>query len=151
MDRKSIHQQLQIEQNLLRHVADALRAAIDWSTAEAEVSRKISTVRFLAEAFQRHTQRLWAIHEHDGYMSFVIQSAPEMAHTVEKLKREHEDLRQRVQKIVLQLERISDTNPGAVADVITLTRSTLDEYEILNVAELKVIQETFLRDTGGEG
>ncbi len=151
MDREAIHQQIQIEQDLLRHVVDALRAAVNWSAVDEGVTRKISTVRFLAETLQRHTQRLWAIHEYDGYMSFIIQTAPEMTHTVEGLKREHEKFRQRVQQLVLRLEKTSDTNERSVSDAIDLTRKVLDEYETLNADELKLILDTFLRDTGGEG
>ncbi len=151
MDRESIHQQLKIEQDLLRHIADALRAALDWSAADAGTARKLSTVRFLLETLQRHSHRLWAIHEYDGYMTFVVAHAPETTHAVEELKKGHESIRKRIGQVCSRFEHISDKDHATIAELIASVREILTEYEAHNERELKVIQDTFNRDTGGEG
>ena len=93
MDRQSIAKQLHIEQELLDHIQSSLRSTIDWKTEPSNVARKLSTLRFIAEIFHRHLERLMAIDEYDGYMSHVLHTSPQLASAVEVLKRDHEMLR----------------------------------------------------------
>ncbi len=146
MDRESINEQLRIEQDLLQHICEALQAGLSWDVEETEVTRKTSTVRFLFQAFQRHTQRLWAIHEFDGYMSYVLQNQPHMQSAVDALKNEHEHIRHRIEEISSRLDRAPDSVEEAehVADV-------LRQYEECKLRESRLIQEAFTQDMGGEG
>ena len=48
-----IRKQGQIENQMLQHLMDALRTTLAWRVDGRDMSRKLSTLRFIAQAFQR--------------------------------------------------------------------------------------------------
>jgi hypothetical protein len=64
---QDITQQTLLEQGMLYHLTDALRSVIDWKLHGADLSRKLSTLRFIAQSFQRHLERVMALEEYDGW------------------------------------------------------------------------------------
>ena len=48
-----IAQQTVVEHGLLKSITDSLRLAIGWRPQGGDVSRKLSTVRFVAQSLQR--------------------------------------------------------------------------------------------------
>jgi chromosome segregation ATPase len=147
MDRESINQQLRIEQGLLQHIVDALVTTLDWDVLQEGMSRKLSTLRFLVQALQRHMHRLWAIHEFDGYMFYVLSKLPELKPQIDALKEEHEQIRHRVEDVASRLERAM----GATEDVDVELSAILQQFEACKARETQLIQEAFMQDTGGEG
>jgi hypothetical protein len=149
MERESIANQLRIEQELIGHIETNLRQALDWKTGEEGASRKLSTMRFIAEAFHRHLGRLMAIHEYDGYMSYIAQSNVQLIPAVDRIKEEHNQLRGRLHRLVSQLERLSPHDLVALEDACDSVRALLAEYDRHRQKEMHLIQEAFLRDFGG--
>ena len=68
-------QQAAVEHEALRHIIGALRTVLDWKPTAGDVSRKLSSLRFIIQSFQRHLERLMALKEQDGYMTEALQLA----------------------------------------------------------------------------
>ncbi len=151
MDRQSIKKQLEIEHALIDNIVASLRSALDWKTEPSNASRKLSTLRFVAETFHRHLERLMAIHEYDGYMSCVVQLSPHLAPAVEVLKHDHAQLREEIIRVATRLERAPAEDPAAVENLSDSLQAVLATYDKHNEMEAELLQESFLRDVGGPG
>src|SRR4051812_6360907 len=95
-------QQTAVEHTLLQYLMEGLRTTIAWQH-QGDGVRKLSTLRFIGQSFQRHLERLLALEECDGYMDLVLQRNPQLRKTVDALREEHEFFRQSVRRIVLRL------------------------------------------------
>jgi hypothetical protein len=63
MTNQDIAQQISIEHGMLKHITDALRLALGWQMEGDDLSRKLSTVRFISQSLQRHLEHLMALEE----------------------------------------------------------------------------------------
>ena len=151
MSNQDIAQQISIENGMLKHITEALRLAVGWQIHEADLSRKLSTVRFISQSLQRHLEHLMALEEYDGYMDLVLATSPHLSRTVEGLRQEHEQLRAAICQIVLRLEGLAAGDPAAFARVCDDFRGLLQKVEEHNRREGILWQEAFKRDGGGEG
>ena len=151
MDHKSTIEQTKVESTALRYVTQALEVAIAWTVDGNDVSRKLSSVRFFTEMFQRHLERLFALEELDGYMEIVYRLSPEVTRQVDDLKGEHEQFRALIRKLVLRLDRASPTDVAMLDaicdDLRDVIRQTLEHGQ----RECELLVACFNRDTGGEG
>jgi hypothetical protein len=151
MDRQEVARQTQVEQEMLRHIMDGLRTTAGWQVPGPDASRKLSTLRFVAQSFQRHLEHLLALEEYDGYMDMVLACAPWLGRATDALRAEHEGLRREARRLVQRLERLPATDPGALDKVCGALLVLLDKIEGHNDKEVALIQEAFKRDEGGEG
>ena len=78
-DHKAISEQLLIEHELLTHLDSALRTILQWTSHKQDLPRKLSSLRFMTQAFQRHLEWLMTLEEHDGYMEVVVESRPTLS------------------------------------------------------------------------
>jgi hemerythrin-like domain-containing protein len=136
---------------MLKHITDALRVAIGWQLQGEELSRKLSTVRFISQSLQRHLEHLMALEEYDGYMDMVAEQTPHLARRVDALRHEHDQLRQAVNRIVPRLERVSHSNPTLVAQLCDELLELVDTLDAHDKKEAALLQEALGRDGGGEG
>lgn len=151
MNPNDVAKQGQIENQMLKHLIEGIRSTIAWKVTNTDVARKVSTLRFIAQSFQRHLARLMTLEEYDGYMSLVVDSCPRLAKTVELLRSEHDRFRVRVDRVVHDLERLhpdNDLRLRRICDDFLALLEKLDEHTRL---ETDVLQEAMDRDTGGEG
>jgi len=109
MEKDAIVQQTRVENEALEFVTMALERTIAWPVQGGEFTRKLSSLRFMTESFQRHMERLFALEELDGYMDVVCRLHPEMSGDVDELKNQQEKLRNTIRQLILKLER---TPPG---------------------------------------
>ena len=150
MDRESISAQFKIEHGLINKILGSLRMAIDWKTGEVGTTRKLSTIRFVADSFHRHLERLMAIHEYDGYMSEIVEVQPQLQSVVEEPKLKQDQLRHELNRIVSHLERLSPSNSSAFQGVCDSLLSLLAMYEDHAQKETRLVQEAFTQELGGE-
>ena len=151
MDHETIVQQVLIEHQTLGHVTSALRITIAWKVAARDLSPKLSSVRFVAQSFQRHLERLIALEDAGGYMEVVCERQPHLSSRLEPLKRERDEFRETVRQIMRRLEQVSATDQStfdAVCDALLVLLGKLDAHGKKGTA---LLQEALLRDEGGEG
>ncbi len=151
MTPQDIAQQTLLEQGMLNHIMGALRSTIDWKLHGDDLSRKLSTLRFIAQSFQRHLERVLALEEYDGYMDMVGRLSPHLGKEVDALRREHDTFRKAVPRIVARLERISSTDPIPLGTVCDELLVLLDRLEGHSRRESALLQEAINREGGGEG
>jgi hypothetical protein len=146
-----LSQQALIEHDLLRHLVDGLRATLAWQTDGGDFTRKLSTVRFISQSFQRHLERLLALEESDGYLDDVAAISPRLGRQVDALRAEHDRLREAARRAVHRLEQVSSVDGAGFAGICDDLAALLDRVEGHSREEVMVLQETFDRDIGGEG
>jgi hemerythrin-like domain-containing protein len=150
MNRQDVAQQTQVEQELLRHIMEGLRISAGWQVQGGNATRKLSTLQFVVQSFQRHLERLLALEEHDGYMDMVVSCAPTLGRATDALRREHDQFRTAARQFVSRLERITPTETAALDAYCNDLLALLDRIEAHNRKEVSLLQEA-LRDEGGEG
>jgi hemerythrin-like domain-containing protein len=151
MDAHDITAQTRVEHELLHHLIQGLRSTLAWRVQEPDASRKLSTLRFVAQSFQRHLERLLALEEYDGYMGLLGHEAPRLGRATDVLRGEHEHFRTEARRIVQQLERLPATDLPALAQVSDDLLALVCGIDDHSKKEIALIQETFGRDEGGEG
>jgi hypothetical protein len=143
-------QQALLEHAMLRHLIEGLRATLSWQGQE-DSSRKLSTLRFFTQSFQRHLERLLALEEYDGYLDEVGVSSPWLSRRVDGLRGEHEGLREATRRAVHRLEQGSPLDPAGLDGLCAEVAALLERVEDHSRKEMGLLQETFDRDIGGEG
>jgi uncharacterized membrane-anchored protein YjiN (DUF445 family) len=151
MDHKLIAQQTQMEAEALGHLTRALEVAIAWVVEGGDLSRKLSSVRFATELFQRQIERMFALEELDGYMESVCRLHPEWTNQVDDLKREHEQLRAVVRRLVLRLDRAAPNDRAKLDAICEELQDAIQRLQEHCHQESELYVESILRDTGGEG
>jgi hypothetical protein len=146
-----IAQQTEVENGMLKLLMEGLRSTLAWQVPENNFSRKLSSLRFMAQSFHRHLDRVFVLEEFDGYMKLVEETAPHLSRTVDALKREHEKLRTGIRRIVHGLEQGSSTDYAMFANTCNELLVLLQNLDEHNKKEAALFQEAFERDEGGEG
>ena len=150
MNQELLIQQTKLETQALEHITRALEVMIGWAVDSGGYARKLSSVRFFTVQYQQHLERLFALEEIDGYMESVARFNPELSNHIDDLKREHEQLRAAVRKIVVRLELASSTNLPEFDATCFEVRRTINEILEHLRREQELLVEAFQRDTGGE-
>jgi hypothetical protein len=151
MTQDEVSQQTLIENGLLKGLVDGLRSTLGWQVQGTDCSRKLSTLRFMAECFQRHLERMMSLEEFDGYMAHVMEISPYLSRRVEALRGEHGLLRETARHVLHRLEQVSPSDPATFADVCDELRGLLEKVETHSRKEVHLVQEACTRDSGGEG
>lgn len=151
MELDEIAKQAAIEHEMLKHIAAALRATMQWELAGNDVSRKLGSLRFISQSFQRHLDHVMTLEEYDGYMNVVIESYPQYTERTEKLRCDHDHFREAIGRINYRLEQLSPTDLSAFQENCSKLNKLLEEINDHNQRETELIQEAFLEDVGGEG
>ena len=151
VNQKYLIQQTKMESRALEHVTRALEAMLSWPIDDQGYLRKLSSVRFCAEAYQRHMERLFALEEIDGCMEEISRINPVLAHEVDGLRREHEKFRDAVRKSIVRIELASSTRLDEFDETCRELQGTVDEVLEHLRQESALLVESLNRDTGGEG
>jgi hypothetical protein len=150
MNQELLIQQTKVESQALEHVTRALEVMIGWAVDGDGYGRKLSSVRFFTELYQRHLERLFALEEIDGYMEGISRLNPELAVQVDDLKREHEQFRAAVRKMVVRIDLASPTNLPEFDATCDELRKTINQVLDHLRREQELLVESIQRDTGGE-
>ena len=151
MDAKAVSQQLLVEHEMLMHVTNALRTILDWKGTDTDLSRKLSSLRFVTQSFQRHLDRLMGLEEHDGYMEVVVKAHPELLKEVDALRVEHEQFRNGLNRIVYRLEGLGPAEHEPFEQVCEKLKSLLEQVDLHSGKETELLQNALLTEEGGEG
>ena len=151
MDQQGTPQQVLIEHQMLNHITSALKATMHWEYQGTDFSRKLSSLRFVAQSFQRHLKRLMALEEVDGYLAVVLESRPQLNQEIEALRQEHDQFRHALPRIMGRLQRVSPTNRESITKILDELTALLEKLDAHGRKETSMLQEALLTDEGGEG
>ena len=150
MEHKVISQQLLIENELLSHLESALRNILQWTSNRQDLDRKLSSLRFMTQAFQRHLERLMTLEEHNGYMEVVTESRPTFSSQVEALRSEHDEFRQALRRISARLDLLAPDDPLPISQLSQELSEVLARVDAHSQKEVDLLQESLLREDGGQ-
>ncbi len=151
MSQKEKAQQAAIEFEAMKHITNALKTVMDWKPAGEEFSRKLSSMRFIAQSFQRHLERLMALKEQDGYMTDAVEQMPAIAEKVQALLAEHDHFEESLHRLVLKLDNLSPTDKAGLESTCRQLEELLTKLDDHHRREGDLTQEAMLRDIGGHG
>jgi hemerythrin HHE cation binding domain-containing protein len=151
MDHLAIPQQVLVEHQTLAFVISALRSTIGWKFPGSNLTRKLESLRFVGQSFERHLKRLMALEEADGYMEVVVSTRPELKEVVDTLQREHAQFRRRLSRILSALRKLDPTDHVTFDNVSHDLLALLDQLDEHGKKETDLLQEALLTDEGGEG
>jgi hemerythrin-like domain-containing protein len=143
--------QAAVEHEALRHIIGALRTVLEWKPKADDMPRKLSSLRFIAQSFQRHLERLMALKEQDGYMDGAVEQMPSLAEKVNTLLHEHDEFEETMHRLVLRLEHLSAEDKKRVEETCGEFETLLVKLEDHHRREAEMMQEAFQRDVGGQG
>jgi len=144
-------QQALVENGLLKSLTEGLQRALAWEASEEAFARKLSTVRFIFQSFQRHLERLMRLEEVDGYMDSVLATNPHLSKAVDRLKEDHFRFRQVSGRLAQRLERVSTTDYEPFTEICDELGDILHELDEHSAQEAKLYLEGFEQEEGGEG
>lgn len=151
MEKEDVQQQVLIEHQTLGHVTSALRTTLDWESHEEDFSRKLSSLQFVTDSFERHLKRLFKLEQAEGYMAVVLEARPEMTEDVRALRAEHVQFQKDVAGILARLNEVDSTDHAAFSKICDDTVALLNRLDKHHRKETGLLQEALLRDEGGEG
>jgi uncharacterized protein YhaN len=141
MSRNDLIRQVSLEHQLLGHITQAVRGTMDWSAEGEGLSRKLSTVRFVVQSFQRHLDRLLTLEEQGGFMDLLLDCDSQRGARVEDLKQQHDQFREALKRVIPRLERVSPGDHAEFASVCDRIRNLLDRIDSHCLAEMFLVQE----------
>ena len=150
MDHKAIPEQVLMEHEMLTHLSSALRTALGWRM-HGDLSRNLSSVRFVLQSFQRHLEHLMTLEEHDGYMDVVLEDHPTLCGEVEALRQEHDQFRRSLRRTSARLENLAVDDVPRFEIVCDELRALLERIDQHSGKEIDLIQRALVQDEGGQG
>jgi CRP-like cAMP-binding protein len=151
MNYELLIQQTKMESQALEHVTRALEVVLGWIVEGGDYSRKLSSVRFLTESYQRHLERLFALEETDGFLKGISRLNPELASQVDHLEQEHEQVRAEVRQLVMRVDLSLPTQQVEFDATCVQLRITINQVLEHLHREGELLVKSFQRDIGGEG
>jgi hemerythrin-like domain-containing protein len=143
------HQAL-VEHQILQHVIAALRLSLQWQVSAVGMQKKLSSVRFTAQSFQRHLERLLDLEEGGGYMQFVREQRPTLFDKVLALRHEHDEFRETLAQVMMSLDKLTTGDAAEFDDICQQLEAFLQRLDEHNLQEVELMQEA-MSDVGGEG
>jgi hypothetical protein len=143
--------QCQIEREILQHIKAALRITLRWEVDQVGLDHKLSSVRFTAQSFRRHLQRIMALEEDGGYLLPVDECKPNLVERARSLQGEHGDFRETVERVIPTMERLSPDDRDEFEHECHELSVLLDRVDRHDQREMDLLQEVLCRDEGGEG
>jgi hemerythrin-like domain-containing protein len=91
------------------------------------------------------------LEEVDGYMDIVLETKPFLSKSVNCLKQDHEEFRHNTRQIVHRLGTVPPGDYSTFAEICNDLAVLLDRLERHCKKEVKLFQEAFEQEEGGEG
>jgi hemerythrin-like domain-containing protein len=140
-----------MEHQVFEHIKQALLVTLNWQAPSVSLPRKISSVQFTIKSFQRHFERVLSIEEDGGYMAGAMESKPYFQDRVEQLAKEHNRFRDRLRKLVPELNETTEWEEKRFEQICDELRDLISAVDRHNEREIELLQESTLVDDGGEG
>jgi hemerythrin-like domain-containing protein len=140
-----------MEHQIFEHIKQALLVTLNWQAPVVSMPRKLSSLQFTIKSFQRHFDRVLSIEEEGGYMSGVAETKPYFQERIDRLAREHSRFRDRLRKLMPQLNDIKEWEEPRFDQLCADLRTLISDVDRHNARENALLQESMLMDDGGEG
>jgi hemerythrin-like domain-containing protein len=143
MPYRLISQEMLLEHEVLARLSDALRTAVGWNQ-HGDQAQKLSSVKFLAESFERHLERMLELEEQNGYMDAVETNFPQFRPQVADFRRQHGEFRRWIGDLLTRLGQNTDLASSGTDLLFEDLSSLLDQIDRHNKQEMGLLQEVIL-------
>jgi len=140
-----------MEHQVFEHIKQAVLVTLNWQAPAVSMPRKLSSLQFTMQSFQRHFERVVSIEEDGGYMAQATEVKPYFQEKVDQLALEHGLFRERLRVLVGELNSISEWEEPHFERICTELRELIVDLDSHNQREVELLQESILMDEGGEG
>jgi hypothetical protein len=140
-----------MEHQVFERIKQALLVTLNWNAPSVAMPRKLSSLQFTMKSFQRHFDRVISIEEEGGYMADAMDAKPYYQDRVELLCKEHVRFRERIKRLVPELNDTKEWEESRFERVCQELRALIAEIDGHNEREIELLQESALVDDGGEG
>ena len=140
-----------MEHQVFEHIKQALLVTLNWQAPSVSMPRKVSSLQFTIKSFQRHLDRVISIEDEGGYMADVVDAKPYMDERIDQLARDHVRFRERLRKLIPELNDIKEWEEPRFKKVCDNLRELIADIDRHNEQEVELLQESMLVDDGGEG
>jgi hemerythrin-like domain-containing protein len=151
MNASSDYYQFSVESAVLEHVKDALRTAIRSDTDRMGLSKKVSSVCFVAESLYRHLQRLLTLEEDVGYAELLEEIKPHLHDRATALLCEHHEIRNMLEHLISAQKTLRPEDERDFLDYCENVMALLDKIDRHETSERIILQEVYCSEEGGEG
>lgn len=146
-----IAKQFQVELALLVNIERAIQFTLDWDSGNHDTVRKLSTLRFATQTFERHLARVRALSEHGGYMHLITDKKPRLANEVMELKSARDGLQEQFECLIVALEHVSSGNLARLGKIYSDYRSFLEALDTHGQNERELFHRACFEELGGSG
>lgn len=140
-----------MEHQVFEHIKQALLVTLNWQAPSVSMPRKLSSLQFTIKSFQRHLDRVVSIEEEGGYMADAMATKPYFQERVEQLAKEHSGFRDRLHKLMPELEETKEWDEPRFERICDDLRALIADVDAHNAREIELLQESACTDDGGEG
>jgi hemerythrin-like domain-containing protein len=140
-----------MEHQVFEHIKQALLVTLNWHAPSVSMPRKLSSLQFTIKSFQRHFERVISIEEEGGYMADAMDTKPYFQDRVEHLAKDHARFRDRLRKLMPELEDTKEWEEPRFERICEELRSLIADLDRHNEREIELLQESACTDDGGEG
>ncbi|HVT29564.1 MAG TPA: hemerythrin domain-containing protein [Lacipirellulaceae bacterium] len=140
-----------MEHQVFEHIKQALLVTLNWQAPAVSMPRKLSSLQFTIKSFQRHFDRVVSIEEEGGYMDGVADAKPYMYERIQQLARDHGRFRERLRKLIPQLNGIREWEEPRFDQMCHELRLLITDIDRHNQQEIELLQDSLLVEDGGEG
>ena len=99
-----------LEHQVLQHIKEAMRVTLNWVAPEVSLPRKLASLQFTTQSFQRHLERVMSIEEEGGYMADVLDEKPYLEDRLNGLAGDHGRFRARLRELMPEFNGLSKWN-----------------------------------------
>ena len=145
MSHKLISEHMLLEHEIVARLSDAVRTAIGWNH-HGDLPRELSTVEFLVRSFARHAGRMMQVEEQDGFMDLLRKSAPDLEPQLDEFKREHQQFRQTLDRILARLSQPDAIPEGGTCTLLDELLALLESVDNHNKKEMDFLRQVLLHE-----
>ena len=139
-----------IEHQIMEHIKEALRLALDARGWPSALGRKLASVRFMADSFERHFLRLLDLEEDGGYMLAECERAPQLSAQVTALREEHTEFRQELDQTLQALRLQAGDDEGRFEGLCRTLQSLLERIDVHDAKEVELLEQLLLAKPVGQ-
>jgi uncharacterized membrane protein YccC len=123
-------------------IEQAFRCELQWMKRDPGNGRKLSTLRFVSESFERQLTRTRVVADHGGYMHLITDAKPCLASEVKSLRNAREELQSDFERIIVRFERVSFDDSAGFRKICAELERYLDHLKVHGQKETELLQRS---------
>jgi hemerythrin-like domain-containing protein len=148
MDPKTITKKALFEHDMLAQIIKALHVVLEWRSEGEDISRKLSSVKFIGQSLHWHLERLMKLESDEHYLDALAEANPGLprAEKQASLVAEHEEYRAAIDRLIPSIERLTAADRAEFDKCCAELFDLLMKLESHSRKEVLLLPEIVLED-----